>query len=30
VTAAFTAAFPLPDAVRDAIARQIEAVLAGI
>jgi len=30
VTTAFTAAFPLPDAIRDAIARQIEAVLAGI
>jgi hypothetical protein len=30
VTAAFTAAFPLPDGIRDAIARQIESVLAGI
>ena len=30
LTAAFTAAFPLPDGIRDAIARQIEAVLAGI
>jgi hypothetical protein len=30
VTAAFTAAFPLPDTIRDAIARQIDAVLGGI
>jgi hypothetical protein len=28
--AAFTAAFPLPDAIRDAIARQIDTVLGGI
>ena len=30
VTTAFAAAFPLPDAIRDAIARQIDAVLGGI
>ena len=29
-TAAFIAAFPLPDAIRDAIAKQIDSVLAGI
>jgi hypothetical protein len=29
-SAAFVAAFPLPDAIRDAMSRQIELILGGI